>query len=135
MPWSFFSFDDAALLVNELNPAAIAFLLRGSTLTLYGGSVLTRWIGTPAIDNNWLGKPEFLDRCCDRINRFVVVAWVVFIYGYPKKEGLAAMQRGIQYHAYGYQSLERILAHIGTPKPNWELLRSSENEAEGGTTG
>ena len=33
---------------NELLPAAIAFLLRGSTLTLYGGSVLTKWIFAPA---------------------------------------------------------------------------------------
>ena len=39
------------------------------------------------------------------------------------------MQRGIQFHAYGYQSLERILAHIGTPKANWELLSQREQEA------
>ena len=51
------------------------------------------------------------------------------LHGYPKKDGLAAMQRGIQYHAYGYQSLERILAHVGTPKANWELLRQREQEA------
>ena len=29
-------------------PAAMALLLRGSTFTLYGGSVLTRWIGAPS---------------------------------------------------------------------------------------
>ena len=51
------------------------------------------------------------------------------LHGYPKKDGLAAMQRGIQYHAYGYQSLERILAHFGTPKANWELLSQREQEA------
>ena len=51
------------------------------------------------------------------------------LHGYPKKDGIAAMQRGIQYHAYGYQSLERILAHVGTPKPNWELLSEREQEA------
>jgi transposase len=51
------------------------------------------------------------------------------LHGYPKNDGLAAMQRGIQYHAYGYQSLERILAHVGTPKPNWELLSLREQEA------
>ena len=39
------------------------------------------------------------------------------------------MQRGIQYHAFGYQSLERILAHVGTPKANWELLSQREQEA------
>jgi hypothetical protein len=51
------------------------------------------------------------------------------LHGYPKKDGLAAIERGIQYHAYGYQSLERILSHIGTPKPNWELLSGREQEA------
>jgi transposase len=51
------------------------------------------------------------------------------LHGYPKKDGLAAIERGIQYHAFGYQSLERILAHIGTPKPNWELLSRREQEA------
>lgn len=54
---------------------------------------------------------------------------LALLYGYTKRDGLAAMQRGIQYHAYGYQSLERILAHIGTPKPNWELLSQREQEA------
>ena len=51
------------------------------------------------------------------------------LHGYPKKDGLSAMQRGIQYHAYGYQSLERILGHVGTPKANWELLSQREQEA------
>jgi transposase len=51
------------------------------------------------------------------------------LHGYPKKDGLAAMQHGIQYHAYGYQSLERILSHVGMPKPNWELLSQREQEA------
>lgn len=51
------------------------------------------------------------------------------LYGYPKNDGLSAMQRGIQYHAFGYQSLERILAHVGTPKANWELLSQREQEA------
>ena len=54
---------------------------------------------------------------------------LALLYGYPKKDGFLAMQRGIQYHAYGYQSLERILAHIGTPKANWELLSQREQEA------
>ena len=54
---------------------------------------------------------------------------LALLYGYPKKDSLAAMQRGIQFHAYGYQSLERILAHIGTPKANWELLSQREQEA------
>jgi transposase len=51
------------------------------------------------------------------------------LHGYPIKDGQAAMQRGIQYHAYGYQSLERMLAHFGTAKANWELLSQREQEA------
>lgn len=53
---------------------------------------------------------------------------LALLHGYPHKDGLAAMQRGIQYHAYGYQSLERILAHFGTPKAAWELLSQREQE-------
>jgi transposase len=49
--------------------------------------------------------------------------------GYPVKDGQVAMARGIQYHAYGYQSLERILAQCGTPKANWERLSQREQEA------
>ena len=33
---------------NEESPAAIALFDRGSTFTLYGGSVFTRWIGAPS---------------------------------------------------------------------------------------
>ena len=51
------------------------------------------------------------------------------LHGFPHQDGVAAMGRGIQYHAYGYQSLERILAHFGTPKANWEILSQSEQEA------
>jgi len=51
------------------------------------------------------------------------------LHGYPQKDGICAMQRGNQYHAYGYQSLERILAHFGTPKANWELLSKREQQA------
>ena len=38
----------ASFPANELRPAAMALLLRGSTLTLYGGSVFTRWIVAPS---------------------------------------------------------------------------------------
>jgi hypothetical protein len=51
------------------------------------------------------------------------------LHGYPVKDGQLAMARAIEYHAYGYQSLERILAHFGTPKANWELLSQREQEA------
>jgi len=53
---------------------------------------------------------------------------LALLHGYPKQDGLAAMARGIQYHAYGYQSLERILAHLGTPKAAWEILSQREQE-------
>jgi transposase len=53
---------------------------------------------------------------------------LTLLHGYPKTDALAGMERGIQYHAYGYQSLERILAHIGTPKAAWEILSQREQE-------
>lgn len=51
------------------------------------------------------------------------------LHGYPIKDGQTAMQRGIQYRTYGTQSLERILAHCGTPKSHWEVLSQREQEA------
>ena len=51
------------------------------------------------------------------------------LHGYPVKDGQLAMARAIQYHAYGYQALERILAHFGTPKANWELLSQRDQAA------
>jgi transposase len=48
---------------------------------------------------------------------------------YPKSDVLAAMQRAVTYRAFGYSSLERILAHQGTPKPSWQQLSESEQEA------
>jgi transposase len=53
---------------------------------------------------------------------------LTLLHGYPKKDAMLAMERGIQYHAYGYQSLERILAHVGTPKAAWEILSQREQE-------
>lgn len=48
---------------------------------------------------------------------------------YPKSDVLTAMQRAVTYRAFGYSSLERILAHQGTPKPSWQQLSESEQEA------
>jgi transposase len=48
---------------------------------------------------------------------------------YPKSDVLAAMQRAVTYRAFGYSFLERILAHQGTPKPSWQQLSESEQEA------
>ena len=49
---------------------------------------------------------------------------------YPKSDVLAAMQRAVTYRAFGYSSLERILAHQGTPKPSWQQLSESEQEPQ-----
>lgn len=53
------------------------------------------------------------------------------LHAYSLQDILAAMSRAIQYHAYGYQSLERILAHLGTPKPSWEVLSDKEQDVSG----
>jgi hypothetical protein len=66
-------------------------------------------------------------RC--RYGRHEAARILSLLHGYPHQDGLAAMQRAIQYHAYGYQSLERILAHLGTPKANWEVLSEREQQA------
>jgi hypothetical protein len=50
------------------------------------------------------------------------------LQAYCKSDVLAAMQRAVQYHAYGFSSLERILAHQATPKPSWQQLAESEQE-------
>jgi hypothetical protein len=50
------------------------------------------------------------------------------LQAYCKSDVLAAMQRAVQYHAYGFSSLERILAHQATPKPAWQQLGESEQE-------
>lgn len=71
---------------------------------------------------------DYLQQKC-RNGRREAARILSLLQGYPVKDGQAAMARGIQYHAYGYQSLERILAHFGTPKPNWELLSQREQEA------
>jgi transposase len=48
---------------------------------------------------------------------------------YPKNDVLAAMQRAVTYRAFGYSFLERILAHQSTPKPSWQQLSESEQDA------
>src|SRR5882672_4132175 len=46
--WRARSSDWWCVLVNDDRPAAIALFERGSTLTLYGGSVFTSWMRAPA---------------------------------------------------------------------------------------
>jgi transposase len=53
---------------------------------------------------------------------------LALLLAYPKSDVMAAMDRAIQYHAYGFAALERILAHQGTPKPSWQQLSESEQE-------
>jgi hypothetical protein len=54
---------------------------------------------------------------------------LTLLHAYSLEDLLAAMSRSIQYHAYGFQSLERILAHFGTPKASWESLSEQEQQA------
>ena len=50
------------------------------------------------------------------------------LHAYHKSDVLRAMQRGVQYYAYGYSSLERILTHQATPKPAWQQLDEEAQE-------
>jgi transposase len=51
------------------------------------------------------------------------------LHAYPKRDVVAAMDRAVRYHAYGFSSLERILAHQGSPKPAWQQLSESGQES------
>lgn len=51
------------------------------------------------------------------------------LHAYHKHDLLRAMQRAVQYHALGFSSLERILAHQATPKPNWQQLDETSQQA------
>lgn len=53
---------------------------------------------------------------------------LALLQAYPKVDVLAAMQRALVYHALSFSSLERILAHQGTPKANWQQLSTTEQE-------
>jgi len=53
---------------------------------------------------------------------------LALLHAYPKAEVLAAMERAIAYHAFSFSSLERILAHQGTPKATWQQLSANEQE-------
>ena len=50
------------------------------------------------------------------------------LHAYHKSDVLRAMERGVQYYAYGFSSLERILAHQATPKPAWQQLDEGTQE-------
>jgi transposase len=50
------------------------------------------------------------------------------LHAYNKSDVVRAMERGVQYHAYGFSSLERILAHQATPKPAWQQLDEGTQE-------
>lgn len=50
------------------------------------------------------------------------------LHAYHKSDVLRAMQRAVQYYAYGFSSLERILAHQAKPKPAWQQLDEGTRE-------
>jgi transposase len=50
------------------------------------------------------------------------------LHAYHKSDVLRAMQRGVQYYAHSFSSLERILAHQATPKPAWQQLDEGTQE-------
>lgn len=54
---------------------------------------------------------------------------LALLHAYPKSDVVAAMDRAVRYYAYGFSSLERILAHQGTPKPPWQQLSESGQES------
>jgi len=64
-----------------------------------------------------------------RYGRHEAARLLSLLQGYPVKDVQMAMDRAIQFHAYGYQSLERILAHFGTPLANWEILTQRDQAA------
>jgi transposase len=51
------------------------------------------------------------------------------LHAYHKQDLISAMRRAVEYHAFGYTSLERILAHQAIPKPAWQQLGEREQEA------
>jgi len=53
---------------------------------------------------------------------------LTLLHAYPLVDVIAAIGRSIQYHAYGFHSLERILAHFGTPRNSWETLTEDEQQ-------
>ncbi|MDZ4849435.1 MAG: hypothetical protein SGI77_09075, partial [Pirellulaceae bacterium] len=53
---------------------------------------------------------------------------LTLLHAYPLADVIAAIGRSIQYHAYGFHSLERILAHFGSPRNSWESLTEHEQQ-------
>jgi hypothetical protein len=51
------------------------------------------------------------------------------LHAYHKSDLLRAMERAVQYHAFGFASLERILSHQATPKPSWQQLDETSQDA------
>jgi hypothetical protein len=51
------------------------------------------------------------------------------LHAYHKSDLLKAMERAVQYYAYGFSSLERILAHQAKPKPGWQQLDESTQQS------
>jgi hypothetical protein len=75
--------------------------------------------------------PRFLEGLLSkqRCGKHQAVQMLAFLQAYPKADVLAAMSRAVAYHAYGFSSLERILAHTSTPKAGWQQISESEQRA------
>jgi transposase len=75
--------------------------------------------------------PRFLEGLLSkqRCGKHQAAQVLALLQAYPKADVLAAMSRAVAYHAYGFSSLERILAHTSTPKAGWQQISESEQRA------
>lgn len=64
-----------------------------------------------------------------RCGRHQAAQVLALLHAYPKADVLAAIARAVNYHAFGYSSLERILAHTSKPKAGWQQIGESEQQA------
>ena len=53
---------------------------------------------------------------------------LALVQAYHRQDVLAAMERGVRYHAYSLSSLERILGVQATPKASWQLISERQQE-------
>jgi transposase len=53
---------------------------------------------------------------------------LVLFRSYAREDVLAALERAIQFHAYSYSSLERILSVLASPKSSWATLTDAQQD-------
>ena len=75
--------------------------------------------------------PRFLEGLLSkqRCGKHQAAQVLALLQAYPKADVLAALARAVTYHAYGFSSLERILAHTSKPKAGWQQIGESEQQA------